>query len=263
LKLIEKRLDAESAAADKPEITESTGSVADYWFELLAGDPPEERRRLRWGLTLAVIAHLILLAVTLPELKKVREYPKQAGRVYVVQQVRFQSPPPAPAAAPATTKPKTKKIPIPDPTPDDPEPIETFEIAVPDVPIQALQDVFFGIPTGTEGTGKAAGQQGQGDYEGDIYDIRAGIVPPVNIAKPDPPYTEEARRARIEGVVILTGVIDEQGRVRNLQVIKGLALGLTEKALEVVAKDFRYKPATLDGKNVAVRYHITINFNLQ
>ncbi len=82
------------------------------------------------------------------------------------------------------------------------------------------------------------------------------------VAKPRnrmPTYTAEAREACIRGVVILSMVIDERGRVDNVKVRKPLSHGLTEKAVEA-AQRFRFKPARLNGKPVSVWYHSTFNF---
>lgn len=68
-------------------------------------------------------------------------------------------------------------------------------------------------------------------------------------------------RARLQGVVILESVIDREGRVGQVRILKGLPMGLSEKAVEAVRK-WRFKPALLDGKPVPVFYNLTVNFEL-
>jgi TonB family protein len=71
-----------------------------------------------------------------------------------------------------------------------------------------------------------------------------------------------ARRARLQGVVVVRAVIDEQGAVVDATVLKGLPMGLNESALNAV-KGWRYQPATLGGAPVKVTYNIAVNFRLQ
>ncbi|MCE2559594.1 MAG: energy transducer TonB [Acidobacteria bacterium] len=79
---------------------------------------------------------------------------------------------------------------------------------------------------------------------------------------PRPNYTEEARRARVQGVVILQAVVDAVGNVGYVKVLKGLPEGLTESAVQVV-EQWRYEPATLNGEPVPVYINLTVNFSLQ
>ena len=65
---------------------------------------------------------------------------------------------------------------------------------------------------------------------------------PVCVYCPDPKYSEEARKAKYQGTVILQAVITADGRVTEVQIVKGPGLGLEEKAVEAV-KDWRLKPA--------------------
>lgn len=88
-----------------------------------------------------------------------------------------------------------------------------------------------------------------------------GVTPPRALLKEPPKYTEEAREARIQGVVILGTVIDTSGRVTDIEVLKGLPLGLSEAAAEAV-RQWRFEPALKDGKPVSVFYNLTINFRL-
>ena len=89
-----------------------------------------------------------------------------------------------------------------------------------------------------------------------------GVVAPQRLEAPQPEYTEEARRARVQGVVIVEGVVDCQGTFRDLRVVKGLPLGLNDSALDALAR-WRFLPATRNGSPVSVRYRVTIEFRLQ
>jgi len=71
--------------------------------------------------------------------------------------------------------------------------------------------------------------------------------------------TETARKAGITGVVIISAVIDEEGNVVDARVVKGLPMGLDQKALEAV-RTWKFKPATAFGKPVRVSYTMTVSF---
>ena len=259
----------EGASAGPIELGPADSMISQYLEASLAEEAIERRRLLRVG-ALAVVLHLVFFLITFPSWgPRQPEYVRQPGKIYVVQAVRFQKPAaPPPAGAATPSKKLAKKIPIPDPTPDEPEPIVTDdEIEVPETSLTKLNEVFFGIPgdnAGGPGNGSSRGQGGK-DYSGDAFQLGSGsgITPPVAISKPEPRYTEEARRARVQGVVILSCVIDEQGTPRNLEVVKGLSLGLTESALETARTGWRFKPALKEGKPVPVYFLITINFSLQ
>ncbi|MEM8930724.1 MAG: TonB family protein [Acidobacteriota bacterium] len=222
----------------------------------------KENQRFRRFLIAALIVHAIALIVTFPELRQ-REIMTvgKPAKVFVMQQPKYKKPP-APPARQEQPKPKVKakKIPIPDPTPDEPEPIEVDLPILPEVELADITEVTFGIPDAppTDGTGISGPQ----DFHGDAMELGSGVARPVAIHRPQPLYTEEARQARIQGVVILQGIVDEQGLVRNLKVVKGLPLGLAESALDTAAT-WRFKPAVYQGRPVAVKMHFTINFTVQ
>lgn len=91
--------------------------------------------------------------------------------------------------------------------------------------------------------------------------ITGNIVAPVKIFAPQPQYTEEARRARIQGVVIVQAIIDCRGLVIDINVLKGLPSGLTEAAVSAISQ-WQFEPATVDGRPVSVYYNLTVNFRL-
>jgi protein TonB len=81
------------------------------------------------------------------------------------------------------------------------------------------------------------------------------------LAKPEPRYTEEARRAQITGTVVLRLVFSADGIVRHILVVRALPFGLTEAAIQA-ARGIRYTPATIDGVPVSMFVQLEYNFNL-
>lgn len=80
-------------------------------------------------------------------------------------------------------------------------------------------------------------------------------------SKPDPIYTSAAENERINGVVVLRCIFSSKGTVTNFQVIRGLPLGLTERAIEA-ARKIQFTPAIKDGKPVSTWMQLEYHFNL-
>lgn len=123
-----------------------------------------------------------------------------------------------------------------------------------------------GIGTGSgggvgPGRGPGVGPGSGGGFGGGVYRIGGGVSEPIPIYKPEPEYSEEARKAKFQGVVLLRIVVDEQGRTRDIQIIRPLGLGLDEKAIEAVQK-WRFRPSLKDGRPVAVVANVEVNFRL-
>lgn len=93
--------------------------------------------------------------------------------------------------------------------------------------------------------------------------IRPGplVAPPERIGYVAPGYTEEARRARLEGTVILQVVIDENGTVKSAEVLRPLGMGLDEEAVRAV-EQWRYRPTVHRGQPVEVMLTVTVQFEL-
>ena len=79
--------------------------------------------------------------------------------------------------------------------------------------------------------------------------------------KPEPEYTEAARRHSITGTVLLRGTFHSSGKVQDVCWVEGLPYGLTENAINAAYK-IVFEPISRDGKPVSVRIFITYNFNL-
>jgi TonB family protein len=97
---------------------------------------------------------------------------------------------------------------------------------------------------------------------GQPYPVGGDVKAPVVLVHIDPVYPEEARHARVSGMVIVETVIDHTGAVRDIKVLKGLPHGLSEAAVDAV-KRWAFKPGTLNGEAVDVLFNLTINFKLE
>ena len=111
------------------------------------------------------------------------------------------------------------------------------------------------------GEGAGAGPGFERGFGGKIFTPGLGIEPPRAIYQPDPEYSEEARKTRMQGTVLVALVVDRQGHPRNVRVLRSLGLGLDDKAVEAVRK-WRFEPGKKDGQNVAVQVNVEIQFRL-
>jgi TonB family protein len=111
------------------------------------------------------------------------------------------------------------------------------------------------------GSGAGFGPGSGGNMGGGVFRIGGGVSSPLLLYKVEPEYSEEARKAKFQGTVVLYVVVDEKGNPRELRVVRPLGLGLDEKAIEAVQK-WRFKPGVKDGKPVAVAATIEVNFRL-
>ena len=125
-----------------------------------------------------------------------------------------------------------------------------------------IPSVGNGIGTGIGGgKGPGVGSGRGGGIGGGAYKIGGGVSAPVPTYKPEPEYSEEARKAKWQGAVLLELVVDADGVPQNIKVIRSLGLGLDQKAIEAVQK-WRFKPGQKDGRAVPVSANIEVNFRL-
>lgn len=220
----------------------------------LDDDRRSEKTGLRIALAAAVLFHVGLFLVHLPDLLREADWQTGQQKVFVVQPVRFEPPPPAQSQQLPKPKEKRRTVPVPDPTPDDPEPIRVEEVEWPEVEIADLT-LGLGIPDAPPLL--ARGGSGRGPFQ-----VGGDVTPPVKVYYPSPPYTEEARQSRIQGVVILEAIIDALGNVSDVRVLKGLPDGLSESAV-TAARSWRFEPARRNGSPVPVFFNLTIRFSLQ
>ena len=111
------------------------------------------------------------------------------------------------------------------------------------------------------GEGAGVGQGKGGGYGGGVFRVGGGVSAPRALNTPDPEYSEEARKAKFQGTVVLWLVVDQSGRPQQVKVARSLGMGLDQKAIEAVRR-WTFEPAQKDGKPVAVQINVEVNFRL-
>lgn len=180
-------------------------------------------------------------------------------------------PPPPPAAAPKAA-PKAPEV-------QKQVPVRQSEMVAPTIipenipkPLAAPEPepaagVEGGVPGGVEGgvpggvLGGVPGGTGPGTGEGEPLRVGGEVKAPVLTNRVEPTYPEAARKARMEGVVILEAIITASGAVEDVKVLKSVNPLLDASAVRAV-QQWRYKPATLNGRAVRVYLTVTVTFNL-
>jgi protein TonB len=111
------------------------------------------------------------------------------------------------------------------------------------------------------GTGPGFGPGEGGGTGGGIFHVGGGVSAPRAIYQPEPEFSEEARKAKYQGVCTLGLIVGTDGRPTNIRVLGSLGMGLDEKAIEAV-KNWRFEPAMKDGHPVRVEIAVEVDFHL-
>ncbi len=111
------------------------------------------------------------------------------------------------------------------------------------------------------GKGPGFGPGEGGGVGGGVFRIGAGVSPPRAIYSPEPEFSEEARKAKYQGVCTLGLIVGIDGLPRDIHVLNSLGMGLDEQAIKAV-KNWRFEPAIKDGRPVAVMIAIEVDFHL-
>ncbi|MFN7994787.1 MAG: energy transducer TonB [Bryobacteraceae bacterium] len=194
---------------------------------------------------------------------------------------------PLPAAKGRLPKPSLKQFTPPVQVFNNPQPklpMEPTIVAPPDVNLPQVNMAQYGDPLAKlgppsngpgsgggigSGTGGGVGPGKGGGYGpgegggvgGGVFRMGGGVTAPTVLFKVEPEYSEEARKAKYQGTVVLYVEVDANGKPRNLRVVRSLGLGLDEKAIEAVEK-WKFRPGFKDGKAVTVAATIEVNFRL-
>ena len=111
------------------------------------------------------------------------------------------------------------------------------------------------------GHGNGMGQGTGGNTGGGVKQVGGSVSAPVEIYKVEPEFSDEARRAKLSGNVLVNLWVDQSGRATHVRVLQGLGMGLDEKAIDAV-RQFRFKPAMENGKPVTVELNIEVGFHI-
>jgi len=157
-----------------------------------------------------------------------------------------------PAAKPRLTQPAGPTDLLPAPSGEEPE--RPFEESG-----EGSEPAYPGSPRG-DGAAYDGGPPCEGCKA--ISATAPGVTPPVAIETASPPYSELARRAHVEGIVVLEAIIGPDGAVRDVRVLRSASPLLDPGALEAVRR-WRYRPARVDGRPVAVFLNVVVTFSLR
>jgi len=183
------------------------------------------------------------------------------------------APPPPPPPPPAAPKPAAPKPEIPKPVPIRPTEMTAPTIIPETVPVplaepepevvgEGDEGVEGGVPGGVPGGVLGGVPGGTGPGMGD-EPLRVGgeVKAPLLLNKVEPGYPEAARKARMEGVVIIEAIITAHGSVEEVKILKSVNPLLDASAQRAVSQ-WKYRPATLNGRAVRVYLTVTVTFNL-
>lgn len=111
------------------------------------------------------------------------------------------------------------------------------------------------------GRGPGVGPGWGGGIGGGAYRVGGGVTSPRILYAPDPEFSEEARKAKYQGTVVLWLVVGPDGRAHEIRVQSSLGMGLDEKAIEAIHQ-WRFEPGRKDGIPVTVQVNVEVNFRL-
>lgn len=111
------------------------------------------------------------------------------------------------------------------------------------------------------GNGGGIGPGSGGSMGGGIRRIGGGVAAPIVLFAPEPEFSDEARKAKASGNVLVYLQVDTNGRPMKVRVLRGIGLGLDEKAVEAVSH-YKFKPAMENGHAVAVEMQVEVNFQI-
>ena len=167
-----------------------------------------------------------------------------------------------PPKAPPTIEPKLPVEPTLVVQPD----LKMADNKMPDLgmPNSTLKGSSFGNGNGSgigSGDGNGIGPGSGGNTGGGPMHIGGLVQAPSLLYSIEPEFSEEARKAKFSGNVQVYLWVDEHGMPSHVRVVRGVGMGLDEKAVEAV-RQYKFKPATRDGKPVKVDLYVDVNFNI-
>ncbi len=137
---------------------------------------------------------------------------------------------------------------------------------LPDLGLPTSNLKSFSLGTGSDsglgsGDGNGMDAGSGGNFGGGPMHLGGGVHPPSVLSSVEPEFSEEARKAKFSGDVQIYLWVDEHGNPSHVRVARGIGMGLDEKAIAAV-RQYKFKPATLNGKPVKVDLYINVNFQI-
>ena len=132
------------------------------------------------------------------------------------------------------------------------------------MPNSTLKGFSMGNGNGTgigSGNGNGIGPGSGGNMGGGFMHIGGSVRPPVLVSQVDPEFSEEARKAKFSGNVEVYLIVDDNGAPTHVRCVRDIGMGLCDKAIEAV-RQYKFKPATQNGKPVKVDMYIEVNFQI-
>jgi TonB family protein len=276
------------------ELTSKPVAVKDIWGQY-------GRQKKSFMMSTGFQVTIVALLFTVFSVKPVQNLVKQSVEIFAPLDIPDYKPKkqvmqggggggdrsPLPAPKGKLPKAALKQFTPPVVVPNNPNPKLTMDpsiIAPPDVPLPQVAMNNYGDPlaklgplsngTGSgagigsgsgggvgSGNGGGVGAGSGGGFGGGVFRVGGGVTAPALLYKVEPEYSEEARKAKYQGTVVLYVEVDPSGKAVNPKVVRSLGLGLDEKAIEAVRK-WKFKPGYKDGKAVTVAATIEVNFRL-
>jgi protein TonB len=112
--------------------------------------------------------------------------------------------------------------------------------------------------SGGQSNPAATGTQPPGAQQ--VYRVGRGVTAPKLLKHVEPEFSAQARKDKVDGLVILSMVVGADGLPYDIQVLRGAGHGLDEKAIEAVSQ-WRFEPGTKDGEPVPVEIRVEVNFH--
>jgi TonB family protein len=120
-----------------------------------------------------------------------------------------------------------------------------------------MKEFFSSIKLGKDQDGVEVSEYtGERIYTGREVDVKARLL-----TRPEPSYTQDARKNGIEGTVVLKVIFAKDGQVTNIRTVAGLPYGITEQAIKA-ARKIKFTPAMKEGKPVSMWMQLEYNFTL-
>ena len=136
------------------------------------------------------------------------------------------------------------------------------DLGMPNSSLHGPMSLGNGSGTGIgSGNGSGIGPGSGGNTGGGVYHVGGLVRAPELVHEVEAEFSEEARKAKFSGNVIVSLIVDDSGNPQRVRCARDVGMGLCDKAIEAV-RQYRFKPATKDGKPVKVEMSVEVNFQV-